>query len=156
MSRDVVLAESLAQCLREPFGYAELQGFTALRSPLRQQENCGMKPEDGHRGGKAADIPIQEPSSPPQSAPPTSSERSWGVQVPCGQGWGGSPVGPHSGPKERRPSPAICAGRQPSCPGAPHFRPRLLLTRKGGAQPDPSLVGLHVRKFPQQHSQELT
>ena len=43
MSGDVVLVESLPQGLREPFGHTELQGLAALYSPLRQEENCGVK-----------------------------------------------------------------------------------------------------------------
>lgn len=69
VSRDVVLVGSLAQCLREPFGYAELQGFADLRSPLRQKENCGTKPEDGLQG-KAADSQYMSPPLLPSQHPP--------------------------------------------------------------------------------------
>jgi hypothetical protein len=34
VSGDVVLVESLPQCLCEPFGYPKLQGLAALYSPL--------------------------------------------------------------------------------------------------------------------------
>lgn len=34
VSGDIVLVESLPQCLSEPSGYTKLQGLTALHSPL--------------------------------------------------------------------------------------------------------------------------
>lgn len=65
VSRDVVLLESLPQCLREPLGHTELQGFTGLPSPLRQKENWDKTEERSQ--GKAADVLMKEPSSPPPS-----------------------------------------------------------------------------------------
>ena len=50
MSRDVILVESLPQCLREPFGYIEPQGFSDLHSPLGQKENCGIKQKHSNQG----------------------------------------------------------------------------------------------------------
>lgn len=60
VSRDVILVESLPQRLGEPFRYIELQGFTDVRSPLGQKENCGAKQKCGNQD-KAADLLINEP-----------------------------------------------------------------------------------------------
>lgn len=51
--------ESLPQCLCEPFGDIELQGFNDLHSPLGQKENCGAKQKHGCQG-EATDLLINE------------------------------------------------------------------------------------------------
>lgn len=73
VSRDVILVERLPQCLCQPSGHIELQGFTDLHSPLGQKENCGAKQKCSHQG-KAADLVTQKPSSLPPPPPASCSK----------------------------------------------------------------------------------